>query len=239
MIPLLANAIEAHGGLDRWNAHERLTATIVTGGDLWILKGVDQDQAPRTMRIELHRERASVEPFGKAGRRTEFSPDRIAIVAADGRIVAERSNPRAAFARHDMRTHSGSAASRLFQRLCALDLHDCAVPAGGGRVPGPGDRTLARGRGGLARIAGDLPNRDRKPQRRAGFLFGPDMLIRRHDYRVEIAGNFPAAQYVSDPVSVDGFKLPSRRRIYLRGDDLMPLRDELMVSIDLADFRFD
>ena len=45
MIPLLANAIEAHGGLDRWNAHERLTATIVTGGDLWILKGVEIGRA--------------------------------------------------------------------------------------------------------------------------------------------------------------------------------------------------
>ena len=56
---------------------------------------------------------------------------------------------------------------------------------------------------------------------------------------IEIAGNFPAAHYVSAPVSVDGFRLPTRRRIYLRDADLMPLRDELMVSIDLSDFRFD
>ena len=105
MIPLLANAIEAHGGLRRWNAHRRLTAAIVTGGDLWALKGLDQDQDPRTMRIDLHREWASVEPFGKPDQRTEFSPERIAIVTADGRIVAERKNPRASFARHDMRTH--------------------------------------------------------------------------------------------------------------------------------------
>src|SRR5262245_11418481 len=102
MNPLLANAIEAHGGLHRWNAHQHLSATIVTGGDFWALKGVDQDQDPQTMRVDLRRERASVEPFGKPGQRTDFTPERIAIVAADGRTVAERKNPRASFARHDM-----------------------------------------------------------------------------------------------------------------------------------------
>lgn len=70
------------------------------------------------------------------------------------------------------------------------------------------------------------------------FYFGPDMLIRRHDYRVEIAGNFPAAQYISDPISVEGIRIPTRRRAYLRGDDLKPILDAPMVTIDLSDFRF-
>ena len=70
------------------------------------------------------------------------------------------------------------------------------------------------------------------------FYFGPDMLIRRHDYSVEIAGNFPAAQYISDLVSIDGIKIPTRRRAYLRDENLMPMLDTLMVSIDLSDFRF-
>ena len=64
------------------------------------------------------------------------------------------------------------------------------------------------------------------------------MLIRRHDYRVEIAGNFQAAQYISDLVSIDGIKIPTRRRAYLRDENLMPMLDTLMVSIDLSDFRF-
>ena len=64
------------------------------------------------------------------------------------------------------------------------------------------------------------------------------MLIRRHDYRVEIAGNFPAAQYISDPISVEGIHIPTRRRAYLRGDDLKPMLDAPMVTIDLSDFRF-
>lgn len=239
MIPLLANAIEAHGGLDRWNARTRLTATIVTGGDLWALKGIDQDQTPRTMRIALHREQVSVEPFGKPGQRTDFTPGRIAILAADGHVVAERNNPRAAFARHDMRTHWDPLHRAYFDGyalwtylttpfLLAMDGFEIREiePWREGTEVWRGLRATFP-----AAIASHSPEQD--------FYFGPDMLIRRHDYRVEIAGNFPAAHYASEPVSIGGFILPTRRRVYLRGDDLIPLRDELMMSIDLSDFRFD
>ena len=39
----------------------------------------------RTMRIDLHHQWASVAPFGKPGQRTDFSPERIAIIAEEGR----------------------------------------------------------------------------------------------------------------------------------------------------------
>lgn len=239
MIPLLANAIEAHGGLDRWNAHRRLTATIVTSGDLWTLKGIDHDEAPRTMRIELHREWASVEPFGKPGQRTEFSPERIAIVAADGRIVAERRNPRAAFERHDMRTHWDPLHRAYF---CNYALWTCVTMPFLLAMDGFEVREIEPWREGpeiWRGLRATFPATIASHSTEQDFYFGPDMLIRRHDYHVEIAGGFPAAHYASAPVTVDGFILPTRRRIYLRGDDLMPLRDELMVSIDLSDFRFD
>jgi hypothetical protein len=32
------------------------------------------------------------------------------------------------------------------------------------------------------------------------FYFGPDLLLRRHDYKVDIAGSFPTAQYVYDAI---------------------------------------
>ena len=70
------------------------------------------------------------------------------------------------------------------------------------------------------------------------FYFGDDMLLRRHDYRVDVAGSFPAAQYVDRIVEVQGFKLPTRRRAYVRGPDGKPVHDLLMVSIDLSDFHF-
>jgi hypothetical protein len=238
MIPLLANAIEAHGGLSRWNAHDNLTATIVTGGDFWALKGVEQDLTPRTMWIDLHRERASVAPFGKAGQRTDFSPERIAILAEDGRVVAERKRPRASFARHDMRTHWDPLHRAYFNGyalwtylttpfLLAMDGFEV-------REIEPWHEGAEVWRGLRATFPAAITSHSIEQD----FYFGPDMLIRRHDYRVEIAGNFPAAQYVSDPVSVDGITVPTRRRAYLRDENLTPMLDTLMVSIDLSDFRF-
>lgn len=37
--PLLADVIEAHGGLDRWNGFEKVEAEIVGGGGLFRFKG--------------------------------------------------------------------------------------------------------------------------------------------------------------------------------------------------------
>ena len=43
MNELLAKIIDAHGGIERWNGHEKVDATIVSGGGLFPLKGVPQD----------------------------------------------------------------------------------------------------------------------------------------------------------------------------------------------------
>jgi len=238
MIPLLSDAIQAHGGLDRWKARRSLAASIVTGGELWALKGIDQDRSPRTMRIDLHREWASVEPFGKAGQRTDFTPDRIAIEAEDGQVIAERRHPRASFARHDMRTHwdplhrayfNGYALWTYLTTPFLLAMDGFKV-----REIDPWREGKETWRGLRATFPPEIASHSTEQD----FYFGPDMLIRRHDYRVEIAGSFAAAQYISDPVSVDGIKIPTKRRAYLRDEDLTPLLDTLLVSIDLSDFRF-
>ena len=104
MSDLLQNVLDAHGGLERWNRFSTLTATIVTGGELWGLKGVVQDTVPRQMTVSLHQQRASVTPFGNPDWRTVFAADYIAIETTGGEIVRERQNPREAFAGHVMDT---------------------------------------------------------------------------------------------------------------------------------------
>jgi hypothetical protein len=39
-------------------------------------------------------------------------------------------------------------------------------------------------------------------------------------------------------IEAQGLKMPTRRRAYVRGADLNPVRDLLMVAIDLSDFSF-
>ena len=100
MNELLAEVIEAHGGLDRWSSLYLGEATIVTGGGLWGLKGLVQDANPRRMTVSLHEERASVNPFGDPDWHTQFTPERIAIVRSNGSVVKERLEPRASFVGH-------------------------------------------------------------------------------------------------------------------------------------------
>jgi len=238
MIPLLADAIEAHGGLRQWNTHENLTATIACGGDLWALKEIDQDQTPRTMQIDLHREWASLAPFARPGQRTDFTPGRIAIVAEDGRVIAERNSPRSSFVRHDMRTHWDLLHRAYFNGYalwtCLTTPFLLAMEGFQLREIEPWCEGAEVWRGLRATFPAAIASHSTEQD----FYFGPDMLIRRHDYMVEIAGNFPAAQYISDLVNIDGIKIPTRRRVYLRDDNLAPMVDALMVSIDLSAFRF-
>jgi len=102
MHELLARVVEAHGGLARWKRHETLSATIVTGGALWALKGLVQGVNPRTVSVRMHTEYASVTPFGKPGWRTAFTPERVAIETLQGEVVQERRDARKSFNGHTM-----------------------------------------------------------------------------------------------------------------------------------------
>jgi hypothetical protein len=70
------------------------------------------------------------------------------------------------------------------------------------------------------------------------FYFGDDRSLRRHDYTVDVAGGFTAAQIVHDYIEADGIRLPSNQRAYLRGPDHRPNLDVLLVSIDISKVRF-
>jgi hypothetical protein len=70
------------------------------------------------------------------------------------------------------------------------------------------------------------------------FYFGADLMLRRHDYNLNIAGGFGGAQLTSDYCEADGIRLPTRRRAYTRGPDRRPVLDMLMVSIDISKVNF-
>src|SRR5215468_2526335 len=70
------------------------------------------------------------------------------------------------------------------------------------------------------------------------FFFDEKFELRRHDYSVNIAGGFPAAQLMLEYTEAGGIRLPSKRRAYTRGPDRRPILDMLMVSIDISEVAF-
>ncbi|MET0363360.1 MAG: hypothetical protein ABW169_01785, partial [Sphingobium sp.] len=71
------------------------------------------------------------------------------------------------------------------------------------------------------------------------FYIGPDGLIRRHDYEVEIQGDSAAARYLLEPVTVEGIVLASKFRVYPRNPDNTAAAEPLIVGVDLSDYRFE
>jgi hypothetical protein len=238
MNELLQSVLEAHGGLSRWNRFTTVNARIVSGGGFWPLKGLIQDPAPRQMRASLHEQFASVAPFGQPHWRTSFRPDRVAIETTEGELVKERTDPRAAFCGHVMNT-PWDALDRAYFNGYAMWTYlttpfFMAMPGFEVAEIDPLEEGAERWRG----LRVKFPKHIASHSDEQDFYFGDDFLLRRHDYRVDVAGAFPAAQYVDGMVDAQGFKVPTRRRAYVRGPDLKPVRDLLMVAIDLSDYVF-
>jgi hypothetical protein len=238
MNALVAAIIDAHGGLGRWKSFSKVTATIVTGGDLWHMKGLIQDPAPRQMTVALHEERSSVKPFGDPDWHTDFTPGRIAILRSDGSVVGERIDPRVSFAGHEMKTpwdplhrayFNGYAMWTYLTTPFLLAMDGVGVTElESWDEDGEHWRVLR----------GHFPSAIATHSTVQDFFFGDDLLLRRHDYTVDIAGGFDAAQFVYDYIEADGIRLPSKRRAYTRGPDRRPVPDPLMVSIDISGVRF-
>lgn len=238
MNQLLENAIQAHGGWDRWRSFQQMKATIVTGGSLWGIKGLVQDPAPREMTVALHEQAASVRPFGHADWHTSFSLGRIAIEDNTGAVVRERLDPRTSFAGHELET-PWDPLHRAYFNGYALWIYlttpfFMAMPGIQVVEIAPWIEGHEKWRGLQVRFPTGMETHSSEQD----FYFGDDFLLRRHDYRVDVAGGFAAAQYVADIKEFSGFRFPTKRRAYVRDDKGYPKLDQLMVSIDLDDIRF-
>ena len=238
MNELLAKIVEAHGGLDRWRRYSRVEATIVTGGAFWGMKNLTQDQDPRRLTVSLHEERSLLAPFGDADWHTEFTPNRISIVQGNGTVVAERHDPHASFAGHEMTTpwdplhwayFNGYALWTYLTTPFLLTMDGVEVTEGEPWTEGRETWRVLH-----VRFPGSIATHSALQD----FFFGDDLLLRRHDYYVDAAGGFAAAQLVYDYIEAHGIRLPSRRRAYTRGTDSLPRLDPLMVSIDISAVRF-
>jgi hypothetical protein len=235
---LLDAVLDAHGGLDHWRQFDRVQATIVTGGGLWAIKGQPQDPTPRRMTVSLDREWASLLPFGADDQRTAFTPERVAIEKLDGRVVSERLNPRTSFAGHRFETpwdplqrayFNGYALWTYLTTPFLLTLEGVSV-----REIAPVDDDGETWRGLQAHFPTEIATHSSLQE----FYFGDDHLLRRHDYRVDVAGGFPAIQYMSGIVEADGITMPAKRRAYRADSDGDAIRDQLMVAIDISDVSF-
>src|ERR1700757_2275176 len=219
MNQLLSRILDAHGGMDRWRDLEKVEATIVAGGGFYPLKGMINDATPRRLTAWLHQERSSVLPFGAPDQRTMFTPERIAIEKLDGTVLAERYAPRDSFAGHQRHTHWDPLHRAYFngEALWTYLTTPFLLAMDGVRIEET--EPWREGSETWRVLRAHFPGSIETHSLVQDFFFGEDLLLRRHDYNVNVAGGFGAAQRTFDYVTADGIRLPSKRRAYARGPD--------------------
>jgi hypothetical protein len=238
MSNLLQAVLDAHGGIEHWRQFNQVEATIVTGGGLWAVKGQPQDPSPRRMTVALDRECASLRPYGADDQRTAFTPERIAIEKLDGSVVSERLNPRESFTGHEFATpwdalqrayFNGYALWTYLTTPFLLAMEGVSV-----REIAPVQDDGQTWAGLQAQFPPGIASHSTLQE----FYFGDDHLLRRHDYRVDVAGRFPAVQYMHGVIEADGIRMPAKRRAYRADAAGKAIRDQLMVAIDFSDVSF-
>ena len=82
-----------------------------------------------------------------------------------------------------------------------------------------------------------FPDNVKSHSREQISCFGPDGLLRRHDYTVDILGGATGLNYASEYRDIDGIIVPTKRRIYAWEGDYQPVKEPLLVAIDMRDIH--
>ena len=234
---LLAEVLEAHGGIERWRSFTQVTATVVTGGFLWGMKGIDIDSAPRSMTSEFRRQRTRTAPFGNADCHMTYQPDCVLIATQAGETIAQQQHPRETFAGHVWETPWSPLQLGYFNGYAMWTYYNLPFLLGEPGVETTeiasidlDGRTL---RGLRAQFAPTIHTHS--PEQ--NLYFDDEGLLRRHDYQVDVAGGTRAAHLISDYVDVQGLRVPTRRRVFVRNEDGTFQSERTLVSADLADIQ--
>lgn len=239
---LLEFAIEAHGGGARWREVTRIIASVSIGGVLWASKGQAGALDAATVAIDAHRQSCSLDRLGGRDRRAVFTPDRVAIETAGGQLVEERRNPRASFDRTldapwDDLHLAYFAGYAMWTYLTVPFL--LAQPGFRIEEVEPGEENGGTRRGLRSRFPADIASHCSEQV----FWFGPDGLLRRHDYTPELVipdpGHLAVAHYTNDHELYDGISFPTRRRAVALRPDGTTVPEPALVTIEINDLTIE
>lgn len=237
MDDLVTTAIEAHGGLDRYQRYSSATVHFRLGGLLWRLKGREGILSHAAVRLDLHRQYASHYPFTAPHLRTSLTADRVAVETVDGDTEAERFDPRASFPR-DVRAPWDDLHVAYFAGYAMWTYLTSPFTFGSPGFEAVELPPVIEEQETWRRLRVTFPDRIATHCREQVFHFDSNGLLRRHDYTPEVINAGPAAHYTSGYKEFDGIMVPTRRRVYRLGEDGTVFRDMELVTIDVESVLF-
>jgi hypothetical protein len=238
MNDLLEFAVAAHGGLERWNEFTELQAPVSIDGAIWHPKQQPGLLNEKVFSIKTHTEQLTITPFTAPDRKSVFVPGKLTLETLNGDVVETRDHPEAAYAGQTIETpwdkfHVAYFASEaLWTYLTSPFLYTYS-----GFETEEIEPWFENGEK-WRRLKVTFPDYIASHTKTQITHFGPDGLMRRHDYTVDILGGASGANYTTNYRDFQGIKMPTTRRIYAYDEQLQKVPEPLLVSLDFGELKF-
>jgi hypothetical protein len=236
MNELLNLALKAHGGLDRWNKVKAIKVAASITGAIWYVKGKPDFLKNVVLTSDTRNEHVTVD-FPGQDKRATFEPNRIVIETADGSLIESRENPEESFVGQQRETpwndvhvvYFVGEALWTYLNIPFLCTYDGFTSEEIASIQVEGET--------WRRLKVTFPDDVKSHTKEQISCFGPDGLLRRHDYTVDILGGATGLNYASDYRDVDGIIVPAKRRVYAYEGDYQLVKEPLLVAIDMGEIK--
>jgi hypothetical protein len=236
---LVDDAIEAHGGLDRWNQLRSADIHALVNGVVWTLKGVPGILTDFHYQLDLHQQRGRIPNFTRPDQRATFQADRVSIETNDGAVVDELVEPRASLEGQTLQSTWNELQLLYFFGFAAwtyMTTPFCFTMAGFATEE---IAPWQQGNETWRRLKVTFPDYLARHAREQIYYFGSDGLLRRHDYVAEaVTTERTATHYITDNKEFSGITIGTRQRVYVLNPDGGYSPEPLLVSLDIEDVSF-
>ncbi|MEH1922237.1 hypothetical protein [Nostoc sp.] len=234
MNELLNLAVKAHGGLERWNKVKSVKVAASITGAIWFVKSKGDALKNVVMTVETKKEQLIMD-FPGQDKRSIFEPTRIVIEKTDGTLIDARNDPEKFFEGHQRETpwddihvaYFSGEALWTYLNTPFLYTHEGFATEEISSIQVEGET--------WRRLKVTFPDTVKSHTREQISCFGPDGLLRRHDYTVDILGGATGLNYASNYRDIDGIIVPTTRRIYAYEGDYQLVKEPLLVAIDMSE----
>ncbi|WP_335221528.1 hypothetical protein [Nostoc sp.] len=234
MNELLNLAVKAHGGLERWNKVKSVKVAASITGAIWFVKSKGDALKNVVMTVETKKEQLIMD-FPGQDKRSIFEPTRIVIEKTDGTLIDARNDPEKSFEGHQRETpwddihvaYFSGEALWTYLNTPFLYTHEGFATEEISSIQVEGET--------WRRLKVTFPDTVKSHTREQISCFGPDGLLRRHDYTVDILGGATGLNYASNYRDIDGIIVPTTRRIYAYEGDYQLVKEPLLVAIDMSE----
>ena len=230
---LLDLAVKAHGGLARWNQVKTIRVAASITGAIWFVKGKPDFLKNVVITAETRQERVTLD-FPGQGKRAIFQPNRVVIETLDGTMIESRDDPEKSFAGQQRETPWDDiqaayfAGEAMWTYLNAPFLYTYEGFVTEEIAPINVESSTWR------RLKITFPENVKSHSHEQISCFAPNGRLCRHDYTVDILGGATGLNYAFDYRNVDGIVIPTKRRVFAYEGDYQPVKEPLLVAIDMG-----